>query len=1134
MQSTAAKSADDDAILKSIPAEIVYLPNASGTLVPVPAGGTVEGYVEWLRKQREKPEDGKIRWSVGSVEVTGVVDEEQARLKIQFVIDIISPGSPFSIALGMNEATLTNMKHTGEGKLLFGGFDRDEGYRWWVAGSGRHELEVDAVVPLKKQSASTRLLLSLPASAVSHLSLKIPQTDLTIKTSESFTQESTKDSPASTLVDAYGFGSRLDVLWQTAATLATESNLESSTIITARVNSDSFVLDAVQRLRVSPGTATQVALRLPKDFELVTLEGREYREHSLDPAAPHRVVISLAPSTTGLVTLNWTARRDIKLGKAVSIQGFQVEKARRQNGEIGLIASDGIQLAIDDLRSPQMVRMTVADWQAQHAGGQVVRAYRFFGQGFQLNLTPQPVTPYVVCEPQIFLSSATDELKLEAVYPVEVYRGRISSLVLHWPGWQRQNWVIEAIEPRGPVVESFIAGVEAGRGRIVDPGSTQTASGDSEAEGVASNLTINFSSPRDERFTFRLRARRVIEPSVEQLITVPMPLDSAQVPATLIVSNSENVEHTLTTTSGVPLRSPQASSTADLLWPAGLSKSRHAIYRLPAELNDLRLTILPQSRKVTGTSKTSILLEGRQLLVEQTLQLKVQYEPLSVMPLKIPEEIVDTCEFRDAAGEILTGEWGELLPSGHRELQLKFRNPVLGETWVKASHLVPLSDKSSKIEPINLKLVMPVDFATSTATVEYPRGQALVPSSSSPGWRLASSPASPHIWTTAEAKDSIILRLEPGIETDGDRPEVNECLHTVTGDESGSHFWTTNLLLSSAAPNLIVDLPEDAESPRFFWNRLEVSPVALATNKPDVKSFTLLRPPGGSSAGNTSGPISPGADPARADRTDGPRVAPLRLTITWLSRPLQTNRWTGDIPLMGAQLPYVNWSGLSYWDVRLPANQYLFNHSRKLTPLFRWQRSGLFWYRQSPPTPISAALSEGLALVSEPLSEISVANISGGQQVVERNRYLFTEFGRPSRHDVATISMPLIVFFGAGISLVAGFLILRVPALRQTMPLLVAAFGLSIFGLFQLPILQLLAQPVIVGLLFPLLAILLERWAAYRQGESILTLSTESKDSFRVSNHEPAMTALFASEESTQYRRPQLSPVPEADPEFTP
>lgn len=167
--------------LEQIPAEVIYLPNAAGTLVPVPAGGTVEGYVEWLKAQRSKSKAPKAPWSVSSVEVSGVVENEHARLTIQINMDSLASDAPFSIALGLNEATLTKItqkpqvdserdetqsvdqaKVNETGKLLFGGFDREEGYRWWVARSGRHELELEAIVPLRKQSATTRLLLTLP------------------------------------------------------------------------------------------------------------------------------------------------------------------------------------------------------------------------------------------------------------------------------------------------------------------------------------------------------------------------------------------------------------------------------------------------------------------------------------------------------------------------------------------------------------------------------------------------------------------------------------------------------------------------------------------------------------------------------------------------------------------------------------------------------------------------------------------------------------------------------------------------------------------------------------------------------------------------------------------------------------
>ncbi|QDV30732.1 hypothetical protein Spb1_26660 [Planctopirus ephydatiae] len=1133
--------------LEQIPAEVIYLPNAAGTLVPVPAGGTVEGYVEWLKAQRSKSKATKAPWSVSSVEVNGVVESEHARLKIQIIMDSLASDAPFSIALGLNEATLTKItqkpqvdserdatesvdqaKVNETGKLLFGGFDREEGYRWWVARSGRHELELEAIVPLRKQSATTRLLLTLPPSAVSHAALTIPQVDLTIKMAESFTQLPANTSTPGTIIDAFGFGPKMDVSWQPAVVQAADASLESSTILTARVNSDSCVIDAVQRLRVPTGNPVQFAMRIPQGFELVTIESRDYREHTLDPNIPNRVLISLSASTTGLVTLNWTVRKSIALGEAMTIQGFQVEKARRQNGEIGLIASDGIQLKTDDLRTPQMVRMAVADWQAQNSGAQVFRAYRFFGSGFQLGITPQPVTPYVVCEPQIFLTASENEWKLEAVYPVEVYRGRITSMEFHWPGWQRQNWVMEAIEPRGPVVESFIIGGERRTLGGLDSSPRNRANSEVDSGGSNSNLTIVLSSPRSERFTIRLRARRMFDAgSASQFITVPMPLDSAQVPATLVIANSENIESTIQTSSGVPLRSPAATTTQDLLWPAGLNSLRHTVYRLPAELNDLRATIQPQPRRISGTSQTSIVLQDRQLRIDQSLQLKVQYEPLEALLLKVPEEIVDRCEFRYEKGELLPSVWGPLLPSGHRQVQLNFRTPVLGNSTVKATYSFPLSDQATKIEPVKVRLITPIDFSISSSTVEYPKGQALAPTSPIAGWRSNSSPSSPHQWISNEGVDSITLRLEPGSELDGDRPDVDECVNTVICDESGKDLWTTSILLSSSVPNLIIELPGNAQSPRFFWNGQEVPPVSTTITTPEVKTYTLLRPNTTRSETQSSQRVFP--NPNTGSQLIVASNNPLLLQVTWLSQTPVSSRWSSEIRLQGAQLPFVNWSGQSYWDVRLSGNQYLLNYSRKLSPLFRWQRQGLFWRRNSPATPISEGFQEYAQQLQTTLTPSVQRAENPDSLPVDLNRYLFTEFGRPETHQIAAISMPLIVFIGAGFALATGFLLLRIPRLRQPIPLLMFVFAISLVGLFQMPVLQLLAQPIIIGLIFPILAILLERWSAYRHGQSILTLSHDSTGSYRAASAEPSMTALFSNDGSTQYRRPQLTPASEGE-----
>ena len=109
------------------------------------------------------------------------------------------------------------------------------------------------------------------------------------------------------------------------------------------------------------------------------------------------------------------------------------------------------------------------------------------------------------------------------------------------------------------------------------------------------------------------------------------------------------------------------------------------------------------------------------------------------------------------------------------------------------------------------------------------------------------------------------------------------------------------------------------------------------------------------------------------------------------------------------------------------------------------------------------------------------------------NLYVFSQIGAPRSLKFHTMSSPMVVLFGAGISFVFGFVLLRVRVLRHVLTVLTAGLILAAVGLWNSAPLELLMQPMIVGLLFPLVAVLIEGWFRRGYTATVLTLPTPAE-----------------------------------------
>jgi len=225
---------------------------------------------------------------------------------------------------------------------------------------------------------------------------------------------------------------------------------------------------------------------------------------------------------------------------------------------------------------------------------------------------------------------------------------------------------------------------------------------------------------------------------------------------------------------------------------------------------------------------------------------------------------------------------------------------------------------------------------------------------------------------------------------------------------------------------------------------------------------------------------------------------------------------TSETSLLQLELPRLGedtWIRRMYWQVILPRRQHVLLEPEGFTAESRWGFHGYLWSRRP--------------LLEQPELEAWVGAARRTPVSQATNRYLFSTSGRPVEVELRTAGRAWIVLIASGLALVAGLLLIYVPAARHPGTLFAAAVVLVAAGLIYPEPTMLVAQAAVLGLGLTLLAGLLHRsMSRYRRppiperSSSVIEVS-----STRTNYRRPVVADLQSTETA-----PAASPPPASAP----
>ncbi len=1039
----ASKTIGKTAADSTLPAPTIrYLPNKNGKLIEFRSGQTFEEFLDFVKENQNKS-IMPLAASITSFEISGAVDDDRATLKVVFTVRLLNADQWVRIPLYFNEALLLKpTTYIGDGEDAPAEKDPEKGYVWWFRGRGQHRLEMEFSVPLKKQLPSRSLLISLPPSPVSRIQLGLPYPSVNAKILPKQTVMEVKPSvDGKSTIEAIGLGTRLDLTWQPNSDLRqNEVSLESQTTIWVQIESDHALVRADQQIKSFQGLFDRLEVRLPTGADLVKLDDSDKQTYKVDPENRQRVTVSLKEKVSS-AQLSWTVRLDLKM-RSLIIDGFSVEGARKQVGKIGLSIAEGLRLS--ERRDPNLVGINAGEFPA--AMGPVVRAYQFLNQPFKLSATFDELKPSFRVERRMLLTASAQTLTLDGEFEFHVDRDRLGEVGFAWPNFKTEGWTIEALdEPRAVesgVVESF---------SIDDQG----------------QILARLVKPRSGSFSVHIRANRHLKAGDDVLISLPRPkLASRLSPTNLVLVNAENVDTDLTARGETVFRILPLNSQDLLSLPESARELKSTRFRVETDEQTFALRVTPQKQRVRTESMTEAKWQEQLFRITQHLYFDVSYERMSQVRVVVPLEIdLKRVQFSYNNGVELIPE---LIPppvGTVRQILLKLKESQLGRFEIQAKYSIPfVKDSLDADRRVGLPLLGCADtpfFRTRVSLAQSDWFDAEPVSLET--WQPQLNTQEALEWMSEGQQMELPLKLARSTHSN-ETGSVSRALVKLFLDGNGDGTVRAQIRMMTRATSLPVLLPASSRLPTFYWDQKKLSAKEDGESSSESHRYTVVLP----------------------EKQEGSASVEHLLTIDYSDHFGPAMGWSDGLELRSPQLLSCSWDQV-IWQVILPAGQHLLTNPVSASPMFRWQRIGLFWGRVSDPS--SAFLEQWVTsgvMELPPLPNTLTSEKNG-------NLYSFSQFNSPKPLVFQSLSSPMVLLFGAGFSLAVGFVILRISVLRHVLTLLLLALIIAVVGLWYAAPLELLLQPMIVGVLFPATAVFLEGWIRRRYDTSAISFDGQGE-----------------------------------------
>jgi hypothetical protein len=1035
---SASSTADDAVQLAPRAGDLIRLGTKDGQTEWSIWGETYEKFVEFLRSQngagRSDPD-----YSISSIAIKGTEEGDWAKLEAKFEIQVDRADVRVTVPIGLQEgSTGPGIKHTGPGEFRAAdSLNRQKSHTIFLRGKGLHEVTIPFVVQIRRQLNQRHLQLTIPQAAGSQITLRVTKEHCLAKPIDDASVHATS-IPNGTSIEAVGIKGTFDLSWESPLDEAhARTVFDVFSKCNVAMDRDRIQWGVLQTIDAKQGNLTSVRVRVPRNFsrisgqQLYVSEGRKYGPSDTDPAG--FIKVDLKPASTGRIELRWDLEGVPPTNGLLSLAGFDVEGARSDSGDVSITPSEGFHF---DFRGGNNIRRINV---AALGAGLAESAYAIW-QPFRLDLALEEIRPQFSVEPAYFLLLSQQRIELTSQLRIHGRQGALRELKFSWPDWKKQGWTIEQLPEFAELIEAE---------KSTDHGTPATSPPRDE-----STLGLRLNGRRGDDFVVAIRASR---PTTASGTTFPLSLPqltgSTMTGGLLVAADAENIKSSLEPRAETIVRLMGPDKRDTLGVPESFRGLQQVVLRIDSPKATFDASVTTQQQKIETESRAKIEVRAGRLQVEQRISYRVSYERLSEATLVLPKElrranVQFTIDRPDLEARI-EPSWTSSESNGVDVARVPLPpQPRIGTFDLYAHYSVRMPEPPSQSVEVPIPLVRSRDSAFKTLRVELRApddsefevvDEAWIPS-------LAIDKGSSYAWTAKGEQNVLPLRLvrvtalaSPGV-------KIVRALIRSSLDMMGTAKTTAQYRLQGPVSRIALTLPAGSTDAKFWLDRLPLKLERIREARPNSGEYLL-----------DIGALSPEPLPVLTVQYGDPEAAPCGLIgFHQLSAPVFPDNTSIESTL---------------WEVTFPFEQFLFSSPLGFSPEFRWQRDGAVWDRR----PTAKATDPGRWLGGAARSTVD-----------DGNPYAFSRFGAARTIVVGSMAGSFVIFVGAGLSLLAAFLLLRVRATRSLLTLFVFAFAVAFACLWYAEAVRLLLQPALLGFLLALGAAAVDARVQRRRGRLLL------------------------------------------------
>ncbi len=1009
--------------------DFIGLPDKNGQPRWTIYGAELEQFVEFL-KARNKPDDNEPDYWISSVSITGSCDDEKAQLTAKIEIQVDRDGKWLPVPIGLQGGTLIpSIRQTGAGE--FRTVPSSDVNMVYVRGKGLHELFVPLIAPIRRQLNQRHLQLSFPPAAGSQITLRVSKERCQVKPIEG-SHVIASAVPQGTKIDVYGIKGQLDLTWEVPLNEPQARPVfDVASKWTFGMEGDRLRLHVVQAIDPKQGTVGSIRVHMPGGFASVTCEQKDVTDPrkytASDGDAAGFIKIDLKPTASGRAELNWDFEGSHAAGAPIVVRGLDVEGARSESGEIGLIPSEGFRFEVrggDNIRRINGLGAGLAE-----------SAYSFSSQPFRMELGVEEIRPEFSVDPSLFLLLSEQRAELSGQFHFQIRQGALRTVAFKWADWKKQGWKIDEFSENAELVE-------------IDP----------KDQAAKNTLRFRLSGRLGADFVVSFRAVRSI-PAKEKSFRLTLPVVEAPVrPAnSLVVADAENVKSTLEPLAETATRPIPAERREALVVPESFRGLRQIALRIDSAVQAFETKVVVERQEIETEATVHVEVQEGRLQVTERISYHVSYERLAEAALVLPKELKhgDVQFYLDRSapdveaipiwtpGESESGDVARIALEPHR----------IGTFDLFARYSVPVAElaPSDASVQVAVPLIRSRDAAFKAMRVDLRSRDDVEVEVTDESWspqipQISPDKASTHAWTVAGDRHSIPLRLVRISSMVAPRVKIVRAFLRSLVDVTGVVQTTALYRIEGPAPSVALTLPPNATDPRFSLDGVDLKSERVRETRPESGEYRL-----------DIGTLSPNPERVLAVEYRNANGSPCGY-VAWHR-------------LQAPVFPDTTSIGSLIWEVTFPYEQLLFSDPSGFSPEFRWQRQSVFWTRQH--TALAANIGGWLG---------TGVRTNGD----EGNSYAFSRYGAVPAIVVGSMAQSFVIFVGAGLSLLVAFVLLKLPLAQTPLSLFVFAFATAVAYLWSPETVRLLLQPAIFGFVLAATAALLDARFQRRRARYLL------------------------------------------------